>query len=374
MLHGPAELKRIASLGALAARLQAQHGAPIEAAQIRILGLDAARRAAELGWPELRATVKQRVFALLSRHAQDGDVLAPTADGALWIWRDGARGDDLARLRRDMVAALPEVAARHCDVEAFSCLLSEEGARALLAAYEWQGGAAPEIAAAPVRASLGASARLIGPARVLGRWRRFGYDAVFALSGEHGQRDFLELDLRLLDAAALSARAGVCVHASTLQREASRTIYVKRAQEFARTSAAPVFVYVAEVPLGAPLLALADWCAALRPAFERVCLEMHHGDRDFSRVAGAGAWAGAYQLPLAEAAQIGWRANAMIDQARTWASGLHGHGLAAMIGGVHDRALAEGLEEAGADLMYGDAMWRFTVVDVPQVSCALSSV
>ena len=113
----------------------------------------------------------------------------------------------------------------------------------------------------------------------------------------------LDLDLCLLEQACASAEQetsaaiGVTVHASTMQSRRSRNIYLEHLAANASPVQSRMFVTIAEIEPGTPLMSMTEWTRALKRFLPRVALELHVTDRAISSLASTGAWAAGYHLP-----------------------------------------------------------------------------
>ncbi len=80
-MSSPADMMQIA----LRLRTLARDDGSIDAAQVRVIGLDEIRAAAGANWPRMRERVRAGSMDILSRHAAPEDVIFPAGDGFLVI-------------------------------------------------------------------------------------------------------------------------------------------------------------------------------------------------------------------------------------------------------------------------------------------------
>lgn len=128
-----------ADLLELASRLRAiaRHDGTIDAAQVRLIGLDEIRDGAGSLWPHMRERVRIGSVAILSRHAQLDDIIVPAGDGFLVIFASGSTAaiDKRCEAMRDALLAFylgehglaalrPEVSARSLTREDLSHLVA----------------------------------------------------------------------------------------------------------------------------------------------------------------------------------------------------------------------------------------------------------
>jgi hypothetical protein len=94
-------------LDQMAVRLKAmtRDGASIEAAQVKLIGLDEIREAAGARWPRMRERVRSGSLGILSQHTGPDDVIVPAGDGFLIMLAEGRAGDAQRRCQ-DMRDAL----------------------------------------------------------------------------------------------------------------------------------------------------------------------------------------------------------------------------------------------------------------------------
>jgi hypothetical protein len=77
---------------ALQLRAISRDDGSIDAAQVRLIGLDEIRNAAGDKWPRMRERVRDGSFQILSRFVSSEDVIVPAGDGFLVILAEGAAG------------------------------------------------------------------------------------------------------------------------------------------------------------------------------------------------------------------------------------------------------------------------------------------
>lgn len=372
-------MTEIGDLVQLALRLRAssREDGAIDAVQVRLIGLDDIRAAAGDQWPRMRERVRLGSSRLLSRFLGPEDVIVPAGDGFLVILAEGARNtqERCAKMREallsfylgeDSLSGLtPDVTARTLSADGFADLMSA-------AMHE----DAPTRAQAK-RADI-AEARIfsIGERRVVARWfcpvlseptgRRLAYDREFIFDGALRRRDFLDLDLAILERAQASASGkgralaiGFSVHSSTLHTRRSRGAFIE-----ALTQASPEFrrrsiATIAEIEKGTPLIAISEWSSDLRAQLGRVFLDFHYSDHAIGSVASTGAWAAGFHLPIYSGAQKGPRAARTLEQIRFWSKALHRQGMRLAVNGFYDAEFVEAAREAGANFATSDVLWPF---------------
>jgi hypothetical protein len=363
-------------LGQIASRLRVSHNDGIEAAQVKVIGLDEIRIAAGPRWPRMRERVRVGSLGILNQHTGPDDLVIPAGDGFLVILAEGAP-EATQRRRRDMQDALlafylgedalkslkPDIRGQTLNADGLNSLLQSSMANndnESKTRVHYQ-----NIAFAPLYATheKRVGPLLCAPLILERRQRRIGYDRDFIQSGHHeASFDALDLDIALLDesmarmeaarAAGKACAAGLSVHATTMRHRKAREVYLgwldRADPELRRT----LFMTIAEIEKGTPLSAIAEWSSALRAHAVRVWLEFHYSDRAIASIAGSGAGAAGFQWP--QSANRGAR-----EQISVWARALHNQNLRFFVHGFPDRASLEDAARLGVNFATCDALWPF---------------
>lgn len=363
---------------ALRLRAIARDDGSIDAAQVKLIGLDEIRLAAGSRWPHLRERVRTGSMDILMRHAHAGDVIVPAGDGFLIVLGEGAPGQNQARCQKMRDALLTfylgEDALKTLQPRVTARSLSADGLADLLATgleRDRATGAPPmaheRLVEAPIFAAktnnvVGA---LISPMRIERGARRLAYNGDFILDGRHQRRgSFADLDIAIAQQAARTrpaggAAIGFTVHASTMQHRRTREIYMAALATLERNFCRRAFISIAEIEKGTPLLSIVEWTSALRSHVGRVCLDFHYTDHAIASIAGTGAWAAGFHLPIYSGAQSGPRAARTRDQIRFWANSLHSQGMLLSINGFKEPEFIRQARELGVDAATGDDIWKF---------------
>lgn len=366
-------------------RAMSREGGSIEAAQVKVIGLDEIREAAGPRWPRMRERVRAGSLSILQQHCGPDDVVIPAGDGFLVMLADGKPGDTQRRcqemrqallsfyLGEEALASLrPEVKKHALTTEGLTDLIASSMRERMVAR-----GHKDEIALAPVLVTheQRMCALLAGPASHAGAHaRRLCHNPDFLLDGRHHERkDFLELDVAVLDAALArlnrwkehghSGVIGVTVHSSTMQSRRSREAYLGWLAELDADQRRTLFVTVAEIERGTPLISISEWCSSLRSLVARVWLEFHYSDHAIGSVGASGAWAAGFSLPGFAAAQRGPRADRLRQQIRFWSKALKSQGMRLVVHGFQDATFLEEAHALGVDLLTSDAQWPFSDPD-----------
>jgi hypothetical protein len=364
-------------------RAIARDDGSIDAAQVRVIGLDEIRAAAGDKWPRMRERVRSGSFQILSRFIAGQDVIVPAGDGFLVILAEGAPGANQERCRK-MREALVEfylgdealkslradVTARSLTADGFADLIASSlGGEKELSAKE--GLLREDITEARVFSTRERRvvARWICPVRFEKAGRRLAYDSEFILDGAHRGHDFLPLDLAILDQAHRRAAEeeqgglaiGLTVHASTLQSRRSREAYFAAIVNAPSAFKNRAIITVAEIERGTPLLSISEWCCTLRTLLPRVCLDFHYTDHAIASIGSAGAWAAGFHLPIYSGAQKGPRALRTLEQIKFWSKALHSQGMRLAVNGFREPDFVEEARSAGVDIATSDVLWPFNV-------------
>ena len=368
----------------MGARLRAltRDGGSIEAAQVKLIGLDEIREAAGARWPRMRERVRTGSMSILAQHTGPDDVIVPAGDGFLIMLAEGRAGDAQRRcqemrdallkfyLGEDALSSLrPEVKNRALTPAGLTDLIAStmRGAGVLIAK-----GHDDEIAIAPVLVAHEhrVGAVLVGPIVRNENVRRIAHNPDFILDGRHnGVQDFLELDLAVLDAGlARIARlrqnggpvaVGVCVHASTMQTRRSRETYYQWLSQVDPDLRRSLFITVNEIERGTPLMSMTEWCSGLRAYVNRVSLNLHYADHAIASIGATGAWAAGFHLPTFMGAQRGARGEKLHSLIAFWSKSLRSQGLRLTVHGFQDVTFLDQANSMGVDLLTSDAHWPF---------------
>lgn len=365
-------------------RAMSRDGGSIEAAQIKVIGLDEIREAAGPRWPAMRQRVQTGSLNILQDQCGPDDVIIPAGDGFLVMFAHGKPGDSHRRCRQmresllrfylgeDALSTLQPEVKRHA--------LSREGLTQLVATSmqsspdQAASGTPNEIGVAPLLvAGENPLAHLIGPLTRSGdrNSRRLCYNPDFMLDGHNHEREkYAELDIAVLDAAmrqlartngeGAAKVVGACVHSSTLQSRRSREAYLSWLADIDVAQRRRLFICIAEIERGAPLISISEWCYSLRSLVGRVCLEFHPSDHAIGSIGASGAWAAGFALPPFEHAQRGARAEKLGDRIRFWSKTLHGQGMRLLVQNFQDALFLERAASFGVDLLTSDAHWPYS--------------
>ncbi len=369
-------------------RAMSRDGGSIEAAQVKLIGLDEIREAAGPRWSRMRERVRAGSLSILQQHCGADDVIIAAGDGFLIMLADGKPGDAQRRCAemRDALLAfyLGEEALRELRPEVKKHALTSDGLTELIArSMQERVVARPvgeEIALAPVLVAhehrMGAL--IAGPVhRAEGKTRRLCHNPDFLLDGQHHERkDYLELDIAVLDAAlgrlnqfkqaGHAGVVGVSVHSTTMQSRRAREAYLGWLADLDPELRRMLFVSIAEIERGTPLISISEWCCGLRSLVTRVWLEFHHSDHAISSIGASGAWAAGFSLPASGLVQRGPRAERLRRQVSFWSKTMRSQGMRTVVHGFQEASFLDEAKAMGVDLLTSDAHWPFSDVDATQ--------
>lgn len=295
----------------------------IETAQIQIIGLDAIRRRAGALWPELAARVRDTSHEFISRRIGPHDVVIPAGDGFLVVYAE----PDGAPLKCRQLQS---------DLDAF--YLGQESTQGLTASVRHESlGAAvlidrlgkppAPVAIDPAPPPPPAELPLallpvwsVAQQAITGYWitpehpdrsfGRLGYDPAWAETGWHREdKDFLELDLRILALATEHVQTGLksgkrcligySVHSTTMMSKTGRRAFLQALAATPMDARQFLLGRVAEVQSGTPMAAIAEWVHHLRATTPRMAIAVHPSQRSLTDMEELGVFSVACVLPTA---------------------------------------------------------------------------
>ena len=329
----------------LAARLkQAVHETRhIETAQIQIVGLDEVKRRAGARWPELATRVRETSLDFIKKRAGAHDLVIAAGDGFLVVYAEPEGAADKCRqLQADLNAFylgesfLRDLSAtvRHESIAAAQLLERLEvvapmpvapppGPRLEASASHHLPPMAVEIetplplsevplALLPVWSAMqqAITGYWIAPEWPNRRVARRAYEPDWSETGwRHDEKDFLELDLRILSRAITEIAAGLkegrkclvgySVHASTMMNRNLRRLFLQALMAAPPATRPLLLGRIAEAPPGTPMATFAEWVHQLRAVSPRVAIEIHPGQRNVTGMEELGIFSVACVLPTA---------------------------------------------------------------------------
>lgn len=296
---------------------------PIDTAQIHVVGLEAVKQNAGDNWPDVSSKVRESSLDFIRQRLGPGDTVIPAGDGFLVVYADS---DDGGGKRDSLQQELNAFYANDLATRPLSAAVRREslGADLLIERFSkpqpapfWEVAAPPSFADLPLAVlpvwSVSQEAVVgywITPEQVGRAIGRYSYDPGWAETGWHREdKDFLELDLRIVDRAVSEVReclrrnrrclVGFSVHSTTLLNRNRRRAYAQA------LSAAPGDVRpflqgrIAELQDGTPMGSVAEWAHQLRQVSHRLDIEVHHTQRDLLGLGDMGLSGVACVMPTA---------------------------------------------------------------------------
>ena len=351
----------------------------IETAQIQIIGLDDVKRRAGPLWDDLAVRVRETSQDFIGQRLGPHDVLIPAGDGFLVVYAepDGAPTkcqtlqDDLNAfyLGEDWTHGL-SANVRHESLGA-AMLMERLGEPAQPSAL----GPSPPPAAADTPLAI-LPVWSVAQEAITGYWitpehpdrgfGRYAYDQGWLQTGWHREdRDFLELDLRILASAVDHIRAclvaskrcllGYSVHSTTLMNRNGRRAFLQ-ALACTPAEARPFLLgRVAEVQSGTPLAAIAEWVHQLRVISPRMAIAIHPSQRDVSGIEELGVFSVACVLPTAHPTAL--EANALASTIAIWSRELRRQNLKLRLDNVDDPRLLGLALDGQIDFCTSQRLW-----------------
>lgn len=372
-----------AGLEQIADRLKAvtREGGSVEAAQVKVIGLDEIRVAAGPRWPRMRERVRDGSLSILQHHTGPDDVVIPAGDGFLVILADGPPGETQRKCQqmRDALVAFylgedalkslrADVKGRSLSADGLSELIASSMGRERAHAHERPHGIDIAFARVFVAHEQRVGALLCAPLADR-RARRIGYNLDFMLDGRHHQQpDFTDVDLALVDESVGRMETpqpnqprvlGLTVHASTMQVRKAREHYLAALDEANPDARRHMFITIAEIEKGTPLISITEWVSALRQRVSHVWLDLHYTDHAISSLGGAGAWAAGFHLPSLGTGPASGRAQRIVEQVSFWSRTIRSQSMRLFVNGFRDHALLSEASARGVDFATSDALWPF---------------
>ena len=351
----------------------------IETAQIQIIGLDDIKRRAGSLWGELAVRVRETSQDFIGQRLGRHDVLIAAGDGFLVVYAEPDGAPTKCQALQD-------------DLNAF--YLGEEWSRGLAASVHHESlGAAmlmerltrppgpPALDLVPPPTVADTSLAVlpvwsVAQEAITGYWitpehpdrafGRYAYDLGWMETGWHREdRDFLELDLRILARAVDDIRAclavgrrclvGYSVHSTTLMNRNRRRAFLQ-AMALAPVETRPFLLgRVAEGQSGTPMAAIAEWVHQLRVASPRMAIAVHPSQRDLTGMEELGVFSVACVLPTAHPTAL--EVTALTRTIAVWSRELKRQNLKLRLDNVGDPRLLSLALDGQIDFCTSQRLW-----------------
>lgn len=346
-----------------------------DAAQMHLINLPEIIARAGEAWPRVKDKIRASSVGFLKGCLNDADMVIPAGDGFLIIFAEGDTAE--LKLRAEELRALllefylSQDALKGLGIEVEHRVLDAKAIGALLAPP-------PKPAADPITTScLFAPVWSPGPQVIAsyfcfpvhrdGEAPRYGYDAGFAQEAHSANRDYCELDIGLLDVVqnALGRYGpddtrpaiGTSVHSTTMQNRHARAAYLERLSKTPPSLMKHLYIKIAEIEPGTPIINLADWAGMLRARVRNMLLEFHHTEAIPPNLSQVGVWGAGYQAP-ASAAE-GGDIIPLVRSMRRWGDALSRERQRFFVDNLRRPGLVRLASEAGAHFITSDACWAF---------------
>jgi len=347
-----------------------------EAAQMQLINLPEIIAGAGPHWPTVKEKLRTGSVSFLKACLDEGDAVVPAGDGFLIIF--GAGEPDVLKQRAEELRGLllefylSQEGLRKLGISLQHKRISAHELRALLSppAQPTRAPTAHTLVFAPIwspGAAMIASYACM-PVYEARDGQRCGYDKGFADNAECAHRDYCELDISALDMVEQAFERyspeqampaiGLSVHSTTLQHRALRQIYFDRLGRFAPWGVKHVFLKIAEIEPGAPMINLADWVGMLRARVRNVLLEFHFSEQNPPSLTQIGAWGAGFQAPLA-ANREGADTTPVARHFKRWGEAIQRQRARFFVDNLRRPGLIGLAAEAGAHFVTSDPYWPF---------------
>lgn len=349
----------------------------IETAQVQIIGLEMVKLRAGALWPELSARVRETSADFIDQRIGDHDFVIPAGDGFVAIYAEADGAADKCRALQGELNAfyLGDEATKDLSASVSHLALDAHGLIEALSVpavtHDLEASASPAETALAVLPVWNAPKQAI-----TGYWitpdqgkrglTRYGYDPAWAETGWHrGDKDFLELDLRILARARSEAAAclqggrrcivGYSVHSTTMMSRGGRRAFLQALAETPSEIRPLLLGRVAEVQSGTPMAAIAEWAHQLRAVSPRMAIQIHHGQRDVTGMQELGVYSVACVLPATPASAA--EAEALQRSIVIWSRDLKKQNLKMRLDNLEDPRLLGLALDAHVDFCTSPRLW-----------------
>jgi hypothetical protein len=357
-------------------RAAAEEDRTFDAAQMQLINLPEIIRNAGAHWARLKDKIRTGSVAFLKGCLGDNDIVLPAGDGFLIIFAEGdpdtlkERAIEMRHLLLEFYLGEEELKRLHINVTHRE--LNSRDLKALATPSATKPAQAPVAQHAAMFAPIwSVQAQLVASYLCVpfqdGAAPRYFYDKDFADTGTLGHRDYIDVDLALLDIVETAMNRygvdearpviGISVHSTTLQNRGARAAFLERLVRIPPEHLKHAFIRIAEIEAGAPLINLADWAGLLRARVKNIALEFHASEKHAPNLAQVGVWGAGYVSP--RSVDIAADIVAQVRQFRRWGDSLTRQRLRFMLGNVDRPGLIRLADEAGAAFLTSPHYWPF---------------
>lgn len=347
-----------------------------DAAKMQLINLPEIIRNAGPHWPLVKDKIRIGSLNFLKGCLAEDDIVLPAGDGFLIIFNDGdsaqlqARAQDLRALLLEFY--LGQETLNKLKLEVQSQTLRADQLHTLLAP-------APQPASEPTTLTCVFAPVWTSRANVIGSYLcvpvhydsgepRFGYDAGYLMSGQFSHRDYCELDLNLLDLIEaafdrysvddVQPALGAQVHCTTLASRSARSTYLERLSKVPAHKLKYMYVRIAEIEPGTPMINLADWAGMLRARVRNVQLEFHYSQAPPAMLNDLGVFGAGFQMPAGFNRDSADPA-AAVTMLQHWGATLGRQRKALFVDQIRRADLVHAAARAGAGFITSDVFWQY---------------
>lgn len=369
--------------GQIAAKLReaARKECSIDAAQVRIMGIEALRLRAGAQWPHIRDRIRAKAQLFLERRVSADDIVIPCGEGFLIVFATGDAdqcGKRCAELWEELEAFFLGEEAMHGLTPVLEQveLTGENLANFVPRARAPEPPPEAPQAQRPYRAGF---LPVWSPLRevIVGYFHSplhdgergvcSGYQPVPMHRCTKTELELADLDQRLLDVAAKAARlnpdaspacmVGVSVHSRTLASRTSRQLYLRRLMDVPPDIRRRFVVSICGVEPGVPRIVLTEWIGLVRSIAPNVGVHFEHIVRPPAQLDDLNAWSIGFTLPRHGLKLKPAGVLTLQQQMQLWRGALPRGRTKLCVGGLTQPELFLYAMEIGVDLVTSDFHW-----------------
>lgn len=356
-----------------------------DAAKMQLINLPEIIKNAGAHWPLVKDKIRLGSLTFLKGCLSDDDIVIPAGDGFLIIFAEGdsaglkRRAQELRGLLLEFYLGQETLNKLKIDVrcqtvraDQLHTLLAPSPQLSKEASSASQLEKLPDLSFvfAPIwtlRAGMIGS-YLCTPLNNEPFGPRYGYDENYPHGGQSARRDFLSIDMALLDAveAALDRNGsdtlrpalGVQVHATTMASRNARAEYLERLSRTPKSKLKHMFVRIAQVDVGTPMINIANWVGMLRARTRHVQVEFHYSQTPPAQLADVGVFSAGFQSPTIVTRGRGDFAKASVLYQR-WGAAFMRQRLTLFIDSVRQPALIKAAVDSGVGFITNETLWPY---------------
>lgn len=352
-----------------------------DAAKMQLINLPEIIKNAGAQWPLVKDKIRHGSLTFLKGCLSDNDIVIPAGDGFLIIFAEGdsaglkQRAQDLRGLLLEFYLGQETLNKLKIDVKCQT--VRADQLHTLLAPSP------PQLSKEPSPSQIEKPAFVFAPiwtlrAGMIGSYLcaplnnepfgpRYGYDENYLYAGQSANRDFLAMDMALLDAVeaaldrnvsdSLRPALGVQVHATTMASRNARAEYLERLSRTPKSKLKHMFVRIAQVDVGTPMINIANWAGMLRAHARHVQVEFHFSQAAPTQLADVGVFGAGFQSPTFTRGAGDFAKAAALYQ--RWGAAFMRQRLTLFIDSVRQPALIKAAVDSGVGFLTNEAVWPY---------------